>query len=60
MTRRTSQTGTEWSPFELGNGVEWLWWLGVINAAVAVFALAFAVYPRTVSKGRVVAACPTP
>jgi hypothetical protein len=43
----------DWSPFELGNAVEWLWWLGVATATVAIFKLACAVYPVTVIEGRV-------
>lgn len=35
-----------WSPYELDNRVEWLWWLGTAGMLVAVTALAAAVYPR--------------
>jgi MFS family permease len=48
----------DWSPFELSNGVEWLWWVGVVAATGGVFALAWAVFPRTIIKGRVIPAAP--
>jgi hypothetical protein len=35
-----------WSPSELANAVEWLWWLGIIATASAILALGMAVYPR--------------
>lgn len=40
-----------WSPFELANSVEWLWWAGVIAASGGVSILALAVYPRTRRRG---------
>lgn len=39
--------GGKWSPSDLDNKIEWLWWLGVVAAAVAVCSLASAIYPRT-------------
>jgi hypothetical protein len=41
----------DWSPFELHNLVEWIWWLGVGCAAAAIAALASAVYPRIARLG---------
>ncbi|WP_182906537.1 Pycsar system effector family protein [Microbispora sp. H13382] len=35
-----------WSPFDLSNAVEWLWWLGVAAAVVVLVCLSAAVYPR--------------
>ncbi|WP_344920948.1 Pycsar system effector family protein [Streptosporangium oxazolinicum] len=36
-----------WSPFELSNAVEWLWWAGILAALAALSCLIGAVYPRT-------------
>ena len=36
-----------WSPFDLPGSVSWLWWIGAASVAVAVVALARAVYPST-------------
>jgi hypothetical protein len=41
-----------WSPYELRNRIEWLWWIGVTASGVAVTLLAAAVYPRTAPSGR--------
>nr|WP_260408314.1 Pycsar system effector family protein [Planomonospora venezuelensis] len=41
-----------WSPFELENAVEWLWWAGAGSAVAAVATLAGAVYPRFDSRDR--------
>jgi Pycsar effector protein len=38
---------SDWSPAELNNSVEWLWWLGILCCAGAVVLLATAIYPRT-------------
>jgi MFS family permease len=35
-----------WSPFQLSNAVEWLWWSGAAAALAALACLAGAVYPR--------------
>ncbi|MFC6085045.1 Pycsar system effector family protein [Sphaerisporangium aureirubrum] len=35
-----------WSPFQLSDGVEWLWWTGVALALGSLACLAGAVYPR--------------
>lgn len=35
-----------WSPFELSDTVEWLWWAGVAMALATLACLAGAVYPR--------------
>ncbi|WP_431916354.1 Pycsar system effector family protein [Nonomuraea jabiensis] len=35
-----------WSPFEMSNAVEWLWWVGAAAALASVVVLAGAVYPR--------------
>jgi len=35
-----------WSPFQLDNRIEWLWWLGVLTALGSVVALGIAVRPR--------------
>ncbi len=37
----------DWSPFELDNRVEWLWWVGLLAVLLGVVALGLAVYPRT-------------
>ncbi|WP_436759828.1 Pycsar system effector family protein [Streptosporangium sp. V21-05] len=36
-----------WSPFELSDTVEWLWWAGILAALAALSCLTGAVYPRT-------------
>jgi hypothetical protein len=36
----------KWSPAELDNGIEWIWWLGAACAAAGVVFLGDAVYPR--------------
>ncbi|MER6505442.1 Pycsar system effector family protein [Nonomuraea sp. NPDC001636] len=35
-----------WSPSEMSNAVEWLWWVGAAAALASVVVLAGAVYPR--------------
>jgi Family of unknown function (DUF5706) len=40
-----------WSPFELANGVEWLWWVGVVCSAGAIACLGSSLYPRTRRRG---------
>lgn len=42
-----------WDPSDLWNGIEWVWWVGVASAAVAVGALGYAVYPRTTYRGTI-------
>ncbi|GII66268.1 hypothetical protein Skr01_63530 [Sphaerisporangium krabiense] len=37
----------DWSPYDLSNAVEWLWWTGVAAALGALACLSGAVYPRT-------------
>lgn len=39
--------GGRWTPFDLNSDIEWIWWLGVASAALGVFSIAVAVYPRT-------------
>lgn len=41
-----------WSPNDLTNEVEWVWWLGASAVALAVVALGTAVYPQTRRVGR--------
>lgn len=36
----------DWSPFQLNNCVEWLWWLGAGLVVIALFLLGWAVLPR--------------
>lgn len=38
--------GGKWSPLNLDNRVEWIWWLGVACVASGIFSIAAAVYPR--------------
>jgi MFS family permease len=38
--------GGRWTPFELDNRVEWIWWLGIASTAAGIFSIAAAVYPR--------------
>lgn len=38
--------GSKWTPFDLSSQIEWLWWLGMASAALGVFSIAAAVYPR--------------
>jgi MFS family permease len=45
--------GSKWTPFDLNNKIEWLWWLGVASAAFGVFSIAAAVYPRVRRHGTV-------
>jgi hypothetical protein len=35
-----------WTPLELQMKIQWVWWLGVFQAAAGTFLLALAVYPR--------------
>ncbi len=35
-----------WTPLELGATVQWLWWLGVAEAAAGICCLGWVVYPR--------------
>jgi len=43
--------GSHWTPLSLNGAVQWLWWLGVASAAIGVFSIAAAVYPRTIQHG---------
>jgi hypothetical protein len=36
----------KWTPFELDNRVEWIWWVGVGSAAAGIYSIAAAIYPR--------------
>jgi hypothetical protein len=36
----------DWSPFDLHNGIEWVWWLGAAVAGAALLLLGMAVVPR--------------
>lgn len=36
----------DWSPFQLKNSVEWMWWAGAAASVFALLLLAFAVIPR--------------
>lgn len=36
----------DWSPFQLNNRVEWLWWAGASLSGIALFLLGWAVLPR--------------
>lgn len=36
----------DWSPFQLANGVEWMWWGGVAASVIALLLLGLAVIPR--------------
>lgn len=38
--------GGKWTPFDLDNRVQWIWWLGVGSAASGIYSIAAAVYPR--------------
>lgn len=41
-----------WSPFDLDNRVEWLWWIGVAAAGSSLIFLGIAVYPKTRRQGK--------
>src|ERR1035441_6347411 len=43
--------GGKWTPFDLNSKIQWLWWLGVGSAALGVFSIAAAVYPRIRRRG---------
>lgn len=36
----------DWSPFDMDNAFEWLWWVGVVLSGVALLVLGLAVIPR--------------
>ena len=40
-----------WGPSDLGNSIEWLWWLGAVAAGYGLYRLAKSVYPQTDRKG---------
>jgi hypothetical protein len=40
-----------WTPFELDNRVEWVWWVGVAAAASGMLSIAAAIYPRIYRRG---------
>lgn len=35
-----------WTPLKLQAAIQWIWWLGVAEAAIGIWCLAWAVYPR--------------
>lgn len=41
----------KWSPFQLKDAIQWLWWTGVAATAGGLWYLACAVYPRTRRRG---------
>jgi len=41
-----------WSPSDIANGVEWIWWLGAVVATAGVGGLGYAVFPRTTYRGK--------
>ncbi len=43
----SSFMGGDWTPFSLHNGIEWMWWLGVICLATSIVCLSIAVWPAT-------------
>lgn len=43
--------GGDWTPFQLDVRIQWLWWVGASSAAVAIYWLGSAVYPRIRAKG---------
>lgn len=43
--------GGRWTPFDIDNRIEWLWWVGVAAAAAGIFSIAAAVYPRLRPRG---------
>lgn len=47
----TGLLGGKWSPFQLANSIEWLWWCGVVAALAGVAFIGSAVYPRTRRRG---------
>ncbi|MBO4164070.1 Pycsar system effector family protein [Micromonospora antibiotica] len=49
----TVLTGTRWSPGRLTGAAAWAWWSGCACAAVALFALAMALLPRTAGAAEV-------
>jgi len=40
----------DWQPFDLGNCVEWVWWVGALLFVVGVCAIASSVWPSTETK----------
>ena len=40
-----------WGPSDLGNSIEWLWWLGAVAGGYGLYRLAKSVYPQTDRKG---------
>lgn len=40
-----------WTPSELDNRVEWVWWVGVAAAASGILSIAAAIYPRIRRRG---------
>jgi MFS family permease len=38
--------GGRWTPSELDNRVEWVWWLGIASTAAGIFSIAAVVYPH--------------
>ncbi len=51
--------GGRWTPFDLSNKVQWIWWLGVASAAFGLFSVAAAVYPHIHLRSTPVPGLPT-
>ena len=41
----------QWSPSNIDERVQWLWWSGLLSVAVGIGALGFSVFPRTKYRG---------
>lgn len=41
----------DWSPTSLKASVQWLWWAGILAAAIAIYLLGWAVFPRIRAAG---------
>lgn len=42
---------SQWSPFDLSNDVEWMWWTGAALFAVSIVSSASSVWPRYEKRG---------
>lgn len=42
---------SQWTPFDLSNDVEWMWWIGAALFAVSIISSASSVWPRYESRG---------
>jgi len=47
----TNLFGKRWTPYELNQGIEWIWYLGVASGAFGLFFIIAAVYPRIYRDG---------